>query len=128
MQTKIFKSPVGTLRVALTSGHVALIDENGIELDEKFWKEAYAVGALTGDMEDVSAIDKAERAQKEKEDAQKAEYEKLIKFLEGVYDDPRTFLDKNNKPLASKVVAASGVKTDKKTILKLWDIVVSSRG
>jgi len=127
MRLKKFRSPAGELRVALSSGHTAIIDEKGIELDEKFWKEAYAVGALTGDMEDLSAVAKAELEAKEAKESAEKEHQTLIDFLNSVYDDPRNFLTKDNQPNAIKISAATGVKIDKKSLTKLWDEVVASR-
>lgn len=38
------------IRIALTSGHVTVIDKDWIDLHEMFWSEAYARGCMSEDM------------------------------------------------------------------------------
>ena len=51
MESKRFKSTTGKdVRVALTSGHVAIIGTQWVELHPRFFSLAYANGCISEDM------------------------------------------------------------------------------
>jgi DNA/RNA endonuclease G (NUC1) len=125
VRTKKFKSPVETpIRIALISGHVALITKEGIELPDQFWKEAYAAGAISGDMESLSTIDEERKLIEEAKAEKLKEEEELKDFLVKIYKDPRSYLDKDNIPLVRKVSGAMGRRIIKSDMLKVWEQVV----
>ena len=121
LKTKKFRAPISPIRVALTSGHVAIIDKEPIELPELFWAEAYASGAVSGDMEGSSVADKAKAKKEEIEANQLKEKEELTEVLKGLFSDPQGSLDKNGLPLTRKVSARLGRTINRPQMLKIWE-------
>lgn len=51
-ETKKFRSASGSeVRLALLSGHVTIVGNEWVDLQEVFWRDAYANGCVSNDME-----------------------------------------------------------------------------
>jgi len=119
-KTRKLRAAKGTIRVALTSGHVMLLTEEPRDVSDIFWKEAYALGAISGDMVETTI---AERELKVKEDIrikEEEELKELTTVLKGLIDSPKGAVDKNNLPLVRKVSAMLGRPVKKPIMLKIW--------
>ena len=121
LKTKKFRAPISPIRVALTSGHVAIIGLKLAELSEQFWAEAYALGAISGDMEGSSVAEKAKAKEEEIKANALKEKEELTEVLKGLFSDPQGSLDKNGLPLTRKVSARLGRTINRPQMLKIWE-------
>jgi hypothetical protein len=62
-ETKKFRSASGTdVRLALLSGHVTIVGNEWVDLQEVFWRDAYANGCVSNDMEVFKNIDQLQEA------------------------------------------------------------------
>lgn len=62
-ETKRFRSASGSpVRLALLSGHVTIVGTEWVSLGEVFWREAYANGCVSDDMEVFQDIEKLQDA------------------------------------------------------------------
>jgi len=122
--TRKLRSPKGTIRIALTSGHVMLLTEEVREVSNIFWKEAYSLGAISGDMEESTVAEKEEVARAERAEKEAKELEELTDILKGLVENPRGAVDKNNLPLVRKVSAMLGRPIKKPIMLKVWNEIL----
>ena len=58
-ETKKFRSASGSdVRLALMSGHVTIVGNEWVDLQEVFWRDAYANGCVSNDMEVFKTMEK----------------------------------------------------------------------
>lgn len=122
------RSPKGSIRVALTSGHTIIITEEAREVGELFWAEAYALGAISGDMESKTAVEKIELENAEaflKSEEASAE---LLKLLSDLFENPRGALDANNNPIVRKISAMLGRSVKKAEVIAIWKTLEKDKG
>jgi hypothetical protein len=84
-KTKKFRSASGTpVRLALLSGHVTTVGEEWASLQEVFWKDAYANGCVSEDMDVFKDIERL----------QDAGVVDKVQALQNLRDRVRTAVDK----------------------------------
>jgi len=126
MSEKLFSAPRGNIRVALLNGQATTITSTPKPLPECFWADAYAKGAVTGDMVDTSIADKIAKEVKAKEDLVLKQTKELKECLQGIFKESGGFLGKDNKPIARRVSAKLGRAVNKPEVLDLWDEIVEA--
>jgi len=124
--SKLFRSNGKEIRVASTSGQVAVIGNEFRALPESLWGLAYAAGAISDDMTAaptmVEYIEEKKREAEEKEARERAEIKKI---LAGLYEDPRDILNSQGKLIHRKVIQRIGIPVKKDIIDAIWEEVVA---
>lgn len=123
---KKFRSSNGKdIRIALTSGEVAIVGKSWRELPESLWGPAYAQGAISDDMK----VPSVENYIKEKQDEQKVKDEQermeVKNILRSLYDSPKDILGPNGQLLHRKVIQFVGRPLKREYIDPIWDEVVA---
>ena len=124
--SKLFRSNGKEIRVASTSGQVAVIGNEFRALPESLWGLAYAAGAISDDMTAAPTteeyIEEKKREAEEKEARERAEIKKI---LAGLYEDPRDILNSQGKLIHRKVIQRIGIPVKKDIIDAIWEEVVA---
>ena len=120
VEFKQFRSPGENIRVASPSGHVAMITKDFSPIPDFLWKEAYANGAVSEDMQDRSmdAYIQTKKAEKEKEEL--LEFESIKESLKAIMNNPVGYLTSNGDLVHRKAIAAIGKPVKKDVIDKAW--------
>lgn len=119
---KRFKSTSGTpIRIALLSGHVAWVQTEWTDLQERFWSEAYSLGCISEDMiknTSMSQVDHRVLNTLNNIALQKNEVEDAIRRLvkENKLDD----FDKNGKPKSSVLTTMVGFRVTNSMRDEVW--------
>ena len=126
--TRKLRSPKGTIRVALLSGHVTIITEEPVDVPEIFWSSAYSLGAISGDMTSEKKAGEVEAAKKKLLEEAVEKEKRLEKVLRGLFDNPKGAIGQDKKPLVRKVSALLKEPVDKPTMLNLWNKLLEEMG
>lgn len=121
MNIRKLKSPSGEIYISLTSGHSIVIPEEGINVEEMFWKEAYSEGAISGDMEDNFSKFRDKDIQIFIKKQKSKETKELRDFLKEIFNDPRSFVSKQGIPYVRRVSAQLNRKINNSEMLDIWE-------
>jgi len=107
------------------NGQGVTITETPRPLPECFWKEAYAAGAVSGDMVGTTLEDKLEAKRLELEVEAKIKRDKLKEVLKEIKENPVENTDKHGFPLVRKVSAFYGEPVKKEDYKDIWEDLIS---
>lgn len=127
-ETRKLKSPKGTIRVTLTSGHVLILTEEARDVSALYWSEAYRLGAVSGDMVGDLPDSKEEIEKLKEKKVKEAFNKKLEACLKDLFENPRGAIDKNGDPLVRKVSAIIGEPVRKPEMMTLWNTLKETEG
>lgn len=125
MEYKKFKSSGDPIFISSVTGFAASIGSEFESVPSILWKDAYAAGAISEDMNVPSISDYIQEKKQEKEEKLKEEREVIKEKLREVIKDPTNYVDSNGRPLARKVMTLLGQPTKKELIDSVWDELVS---
>lgn len=128
MNFKKFRSESGEIRVASSSGHVALITTELANIPEVLWPQAYAAGAISEDMRVDSMVDyiAEKKAELAKEAADKRA--ELKDKLRTIISDPTPYVDKDNRLIYKKVLGIIGAPIKREELDSAWDEILKEEG
>lgn len=119
---KRFKSTSGNqVRIALLSGHVALVETTWTELHQRFWTDAYSQGCISEDMvknTSTSDVDPKVLNTLNNIALQKSEISDAIRKL--VRDNVLESFDTNGKPKATKLTSMVGFRVTNSLRDEVW--------
>jgi len=122
MEYKNFRSPHGDdIRVSSLSGHVATITSEFTPVPSSLWNEAYSLGAQSEDMNTSSMADFIELKKQEAIQEAAIERASIKEALRVAYDNPVSYVDKNNSVIHRKIIALLGKPIKKDLIDDLWN-------
>ena len=120
VEFKQFRSPGKDIRITAPSGHVAIITSDLAPIPDFLWKEAYANGAVSEDMQDKSmdAYIQTKKVEKEKEEL--SEFESIKESLRTIMNNPVGYVTSHGDLVHRKAIAAIGKPVKKDIIDKAW--------
>lgn len=116
-----FRSPTDEpIHVSLTTGHTALVTQEGVELDPMFHREAIAKGAIPGSLTPEQAL--MLDAKPEAPQFDRAEH--IAKVLKAMLDgDNEGDFNKDGKPDLRAVNAKLGFQASRSEVDAVWEKV-----
>jgi hypothetical protein len=130
MEYKNFKSANGELvHLSSMSGHQVVLCKEFREVPDILWSQAYALGALSDDMQVTSVKNHIEEKRLELL-AKEAEDRATIKGkMQVAYTDPALYLDAKGRLIQRKIISLLGQTIKRDLMDEIWaEIVVENEG
>lgn len=124
IQFKQFRTTGKDIRITSVSGHVAIITKEFSSIPSILWGEAYAAGAISEDMKSTDLNDFIEAEKTKKKEELDKEKEDLKNTLRTAFNNPISYVDKNNNPVHRKLIALIGKPIKKDLIDSLWNELI----
>jgi hypothetical protein len=125
MEYKNFKSAGGELiQIHSLSGHSIVIGKEFKSVPDILWAQAYALGALSDDMQVTSVNNHIEEKRLEAVAKEAEEREAIKEKMQVAYQNPAIYLDAKGKLIQRKIISLLKATIKRDLMDEIWDEIV----